>query len=763
MYFYVVNYLGDSSQIPTVETEDFPHVRGVSSVMWIPFPRSLDVHQLDYFVSSIPSHVRRSDITIIGLHPRSYQAVMDSCDILDDVAKRVDRSPVYLVRHDNGDPTIQHVSGPEVNGMEACLSLKHIRQHDVAEVVRRPGAELPQHPNIHYKGPNGDHYESFLRLGFAAQSIEDLDRIAFWLAPMLRGKRNILVDHWSMISIAYHVRLYSRFLGFSAAESVQSLRRYDEDLDLLVDRLKGTFDFEDSSGLLTGAVLLSVNSSGRLARDLLFPALERAGVVDPVGVAVARSPTDRRPMGNSVDRVRSLTTLEKSFARIPAAECTVCRQEAATLIPIQRDSYLLNLAAHIHKVDIKATTTEKSTEVINRYRDLDAFYVHKTHSDHRHHAYFVDLRPILSSNSFHKRLMCTLENWRDVHMDLVVHPVHGAARSLAQMVAKELNVKTIVSCDEDSLVRVEEFGKMGVTERERLLHAKRICLVDDVVVTGSRMRGYRNALNTVRREHNGPEVELYCLVGMARARNARALMAVSDMFHHRNRRKHFLFVESLFLPNWDEGDCRWCAELRILRSRPRSIRELTLVSRRLHALEDSEGLTKGLFLPWSTDRSSTLDRYWRLGLGSVFGDGQNADLAASVAASIQSMRGKIKKSDGSWGESQLDEVFRSPVAKVLDPQMYMIGRYYEPVLVASILRATRRHDIRAPGSDRELLKDIATLTAKRGSEHLRGELLIASALNQLPWSGDLTDALRDAHPDMAAFAESILTEDSRLS
>ena len=264
--------------------------------------------------------------------------------------------------------------------------------------------------------------------------------------------------------------------------------------------------------------------------------------------------------------------------------------------------------------------------------------------------------------------------WHDIGIDLILHPDHAAAARLASMVAEELGVTSIVGRDERQLSR------LTCAEMYALLGARRICLVDDAVISGARVYGYRNALNAIRRSHGAEQCELYCLVGLARTRSEKALISVSDVFHHSSAHPRFLSVECFFLPNWDESECRWCAELRILDNLPLEIQDRPLISDRLHALRSPAGLVDDLFLPWTggdemgriesiepwpADDPKYKNRFWELGPSSVFGDVQNADLAVSVAAAVQRLRGSRKKADGTWRESELDEVFHSPLAKVL--------------------------------------------------------------------------------------------------
>lgn len=752
MRVYVADPGASGGPAEPMETLGFADAPNISSVMWVPFPRFLDPMQLDFFVANLPSFILRSDITIIGLHPNTAQQVLGDPDILDDVARRIEGAPLLVVYHEQSRLVIKQARGERIAGLESSSTLDRIREHDIAEVVRRPGAELPKHPGIHYQGPNGDHYKAFLRPGFAARSTEDLDRLAFWLAPLLVGKNCLLVDHWSMISIAYHVGRYSSELGETDAVRVESLRTYDEDRDILASRLKGAFGTIESDA---GAVLVSVNSSGRLARDVLLPAMRDVGFSSPIGIALTRTPTP------SEFELSSLTTLNDDFMRQGPAECEACTLGHSTLVPIQHDSYLLNLAAYTQKTAITRQVARPSTEIIERYGGIDAFWVHRTHSDGRHHAYFVDLTPILECETFRQRLAEIVNPWRDVGIDLIVHPDQAEATQLATMVAEELGVRNIVGSSEG-------FQQLSPEEKNILLRARRICLVDDVVISGARVFGYRNALNLTRRHHQSGEYELYCLVGVARTRSEKALMAVSDIVHHSSNRPHFLSVERFFLPSWGEEECPWCAELRILRNLPLEVQERPLIRDRLQALHDSGGLVDGLFLPWTNGEGSRqaesmdhwpaddpkyVGRFWELGPKSVFGEVQGADLAVSVAAAIQQLRGERRQTDGTWQESDLDEVFHSPLAKVLDPSLYLAGRYYEPVIVASILRASKRHDIRVPGDDINLHERVNLLATIESLKDLHGELVLASVLDQLPRASHY--ALSQAHPDIVAFVQAI--------
>lgn len=719
MRFYVVDPLTPQWHMTSVDVPGFLDAPTVRTATWIPYSRHQDPEQLDSFIGrNCTPHVIRSDAIIIGLHPATARSVLNSKDILNDIATRVENRPLYVVYHSDDvcrRPVIEHVRGDEIYGMNSQSALRVICHQDISQVIRRPGTELPRHSSHHYQGPNGEHYRAFLRPGFAARSTEELDRISFWMAPQLLGKNRFLVDHSSMMLIAYHLGQYAGELDDKKSVIVQSLRTYDESLDTIADRLKSTFGQIEAD---SGAVIISVNSSGRLAKDLLLPTMVQLGFRDPPCIAIASTPNP------PVFSVNALATLGKEFERKSPSDCDACK-EGSTLIHIQEDSYLLNLAAHVHFNRITRIDASSATEVINRYRGIGAFRIHVTHPTRRHHAFYVDLDPMLESDSFKQRLSQCLCQLNHRSIDLIIHPNHSVAERLAQMVGDRLGIDSIIKSNED-------FRDLSADDRANILSAKRVCLVDDAVVTGARLFGYRSGLDEFYRVHNHQDCDLYCVVGVSRPENARAVQGIGDIVGHSSNHPRFLSVEQLFLPRWDMTECPWCKELEILENSPQDGQMQMVVRKRIDILEGREGITEDLFVPWAGSDERSRARYWRLGSNSIFGEVQGADLAISVASTIQSLRSSRTKGDNSWSETKLDEVFRSPISKVLDPEFYLGRRFYEPVLVASIFRSVKPHDVAAPSHEGLLFRQLELLLNNNRNRYLCGEVALSIARNHIP-------------------------------
>lgn len=117
MRFYVVDPLFPQWPSAPVETKPFANVQRILSTMWVPFPRSMDPSQMDAFIAeSCPSFVLRSDLAMIGLHPSSARVVLQTPDILDDVAQRGRTcTTIYRLPHRRKDRN-QTREGPADSG-----------------------------------------------------------------------------------------------------------------------------------------------------------------------------------------------------------------------------------------------------------------------------------------------------------------------------------------------------------------------------------------------------------------------------------------------------------------------------------------------------------------------------------------------------------------------------------------------------------------------------------------------------------------------
>jgi hypothetical protein len=215
-------------------------------------------------------------------------------------------------------------------------------------------------------------------------------------------------------------------------------------------------------------------------------------------------------------------------------------------------------------------------------------------------------------------------------------------------------------------------------------------------------------------------------------------------------RNNFFFAASFLLPDWeDEEDCPWCQELEMLKGHPALLDRHSELRDRYDLLASKTiGINRELFLRWGPSRQpwassgltredwderskwlesaeprTEIDLSFDLGPGSVFGTPTEADLFATVASSIQVLR--------SEGKLHTDE-YQQPLAKVLDPYLYARGRYYDPIILAAVLRASRRHDLRSTAVEKLLRRAMAEKLQYAVYRELRAELLLAIGQGKLP-------------------------------
>lgn len=92
--------------------------------------------------------------------------------------------------------------------------IDHIRQTELRELVEGSPAFFPSLGGVPYLTPSGDPARAFVRIGNIQGRRSAVHKIFFWMLPHLKRTSAILVDTWSISSIAYNTsRLLSRYRG----------------------------------------------------------------------------------------------------------------------------------------------------------------------------------------------------------------------------------------------------------------------------------------------------------------------------------------------------------------------------------------------------------------------------------------------------------------------------------------------------------------------------------------------------------------------
>lgn len=768
------------------------------SILYIPLPAAQRIRGVDNVIAALPPWTLTNHLTVVGVHPWRREEL--DADALDDIASRVSGTPLYILCHDkDGTPTLVHARGDQVAGLDEAELMAALRRADIHSVLLTEGAHLPMTPRLHYEGPNGHHYDALLRPGFAMTTGNRMDRVSFWLLKELRDRTNIVVDHWSMVALAHHAAAYAgRAFKVNPEPYIEAVAGY-ESRETLAPRLRRAFPTPSENQAL---FLLSINSSGSMAHDVVLPALTDAAQTGAVAIALATSATE-----NDL-HVEALADLDERFRRHPTDSCPRCA-EAVTVIPVEKTTYMMKLAAYTELAAITGPDAAQSREVVQAYAGTGAFSLHRDHDeagDERHHAFYVDLLPMLEMTRFSEGLLKAVESLTHINPAVVICPPSEAARELATRTAALLKLDAPIVSDERGLSR------LPAQQVALLSSTSDILLVDDVVITGRRIEGFRQELIRLRRAQGLPSgFTLGCLVGVARARDPRALQGCMDFVHHRAKvNETFAAVETLFLPNWNSHKCPWCLELQALSALNDPVRSMVIVEERIGQLKEQHGLTEPFFTTTSSTSTDAgegteggtesgtdgvaeagvkggagggavgegvaglpdddhswrkqsklqegtekyADRYWELNPGSVFGSVQGVDLVVSIAAAVHALRFKYG-TDLKPKHPRLDARFQSPIAKVLDPSLYLFGRFYEPVLLASILRVCNPWDLSSPEVDDELVEGVTQhLEYLSSGAYLMAEAIILGRLDRLP--ARAVKALPEAGSDLAVLAGALL-------
>jgi hypothetical protein len=709
-------------------------------VLALMLPRHADINDLDDEWQRLDGLViTQTDAAILRIHPGEEEEYLPRNGRTApglEVLRRRSRAPLYLLYWAGDDYQLTlasvHDDSPPVDAETQRRLIQEIARAELSVYASDPRARLPRNDSFHYVGPNGQHYRSFIRVQSVLQIPDRLDSVSFWLLPFVEPETVVLLDTSTISVVGLHLGQYLRETGLSARRSVRSvhpMRGYDSAVQEVVQRQIEALVArpEERQHAL---VLVSVVGTGGLAlRGRSFADHLHFDRITAVGIYGTGTERENLEQGQ-LDRI--IASLDEDLGRCHPEACPACSEKRRGRSPaliISRDSYQVEVA-HRVAAELNQTAIETAVEIVARYPSA-AFSVHRQEPIQglnrrpRHHGIFVDIAELLRApdGAFVTRLLAKAGSLRP-DVDVVLTPEHPTAREMGRLISTHLGLPEPIHRNS------ERFGELTTDERRRLT-GTRVLLVDDAIISGSRLRGYRMDLLTHRLDPR----KVHVLAGVCRppSRTMRASIAgLADQLGERENTLHT--VEDLLLPNLNESTCPWCWERDLLLNYGRLGEEIPpdLIDRvdRL----DTNGLENGLFWGWRQDD-------FRLGPGSVLGEADltQAQIFTIVAAGLQRMR----------SSGDLDEEYTPPVSKVLNPAFWADGRYYAEPITASILRAANAHDLTAPVAGREFQDAVNRRWEEPASANLRAEMLLATIAGKLPLLEGTETAVNDPEVDEA--------------
>jgi hypothetical protein len=200
--------------------------------------------------------------------------------------------------------------------------------------------------------------------------------------------------------------------------------------------------------------------------------------------------------------------LEECFQHHERKNCPTCTSpNPSSIIPIDSHTYLLEIGGATTPCRIRAEDAFEAKTFFTRYSGAGAVQLHRDDDRGRHHMVYVDIAPLLEHAVFRERLTERVNVIKDKRcIQHVISPRHQNAVAPAKLVTTDLGLTV------DALVVADERDADALSALSRERHTRsHFLIVDDVLVFGHRIRGYKNALHSCGFNFGGNELSFLIL------------------------------------------------------------------------------------------------------------------------------------------------------------------------------------------------------------------------------------------------------------
>ena len=599
------------------------------------------------------------------------------------LVRRVPRATIYILYSHN---FAHKLSSDLVNSREDELPessrnglINLIREHELEYYAKNSDALLPDRSGFVYKSPSGQYVRQFLRVGNIQKTRQALNSVFFWMLPHLKGCGAIIVDTWSIGSVALN--------------SARLLERYDNDLRCGVEMFPTYFDGSSDSRSSANSILRRGFSKNNQSVLVLFSAIRTENSINNLKNFLNNSYQEINFNFLAIYALTKTNRFSALCSKLNQIDFSSTGKENA-VITIDSSSYF-PVVVKDKELSIRKVNADSNKKFFDEISGTKAVRIHRDVHDITgkflgHHAYDIEVESLLEEPKFLKKFHSKLQSLQNI--SIVVVPPHNAGIRLGNEACdyfssvSKIKPKLIVHAD---LLpkNLREDDKHSIQNSNL---QTRILILDDVSTTGLRLSNYQVNLRNLNFQGR-----ISYLVGIARPddeklwkRRIRNLTpSQSDEFNN-----EVLCVEKIVLPNWEKERCPWCMEYDWLTEMLVNV-ELNagarnLVNDRREILlnaKDNEGLIDNVFwIPPNGERP-------KLTQGSIFLKHlqvSEADVVASVAGAIQRMR--VCQDDNFC----LRHDFPQP--RILSPEDYLIPApsFNDHVLQIAILRSVLSSELR---------------------------------------------------------------------
>ena len=663
-----------------------------NKICLVDFPNFWSMENLaDLLVAQHSDDLEQTNLVILRRDVDTQVAEVDCNEYeLNRLTRRVPNAEIRVLHSSKFKPQLSQNLVPNTKGTFSILIddnlVDILRERELEHYARNCDALLPARNGFVYRAPSGHYMRQFLRVGNIQKSRQALDAVFFWMLPSLENCSAIIVDTWSIGSIALN--------------AARLLERYNKNTRCRVELLPTYFDGDSGSYSETKNILKRIGRNAKGSTLVLFSAVRSGRSLNRFQEFLEQNFLHQDIKYQAIFALSEKVSINALCSRLKGFEL-VEREDA--IITIDPSSYF-PVTAKDKPLMIRKINAEFNFPFFDRYAGSNAIRIHRDVHDSgrkrlRHHAFDIDVESLLKNSLFLKRLHEKLQELPKI--SIIVTPPHDAGKLLGKKVKKFLSKKfrhppkLIVNADLNP--RDESLKKIFQETNTQT----NILILDDVTNTGQRLSRFQANLRAL--EFHG---HISYLLGVVRPDNELNWNnRVQNLKLSANSCPNRIdFVEMLVLPDWNQEKCPWCLEVDWLTRKIQNgnLREAGLqlaIDRRnvLNNANDREGLIKEVFwIPPGQSRPT-------LTQGSIFLPHEcpsEADIVASVAGTIQRMR--TDKDD----ENCLRNDFPQP--RVLSPDNYLglSPRFNDQILRTSTLRCARPPELRRWHDDDEAQRSI---------------------------------------------------------
>jgi hypothetical protein len=597
-------------------------------------------------------------------------------------------------------------------GIDKSVVINEIKKSEMEYISESCQSLMTAPPGSYYFSPSNNAVRSFLRVGNIQYSLQAIDAVCFWISEFCIDIHGIIVDTWSISSIAFRISNMIAHDHCSNPIPVEILTEYQDASpeksavsQIILNRLSSrvvTSEQNETNVLC----LLSATHTGSL-EDVI------SNLVLSSGLKLNVSYLSLFKLGEA-SKITTLYDWSGSLEFTPLSADEISGSEG---VPIDKAVYF-PLSYQDVNVQIRNEHAEAIRPFIDRFQGKRILSVHrdqKADGLDRHHAVHIDTQLLFREKEFRSDLEALLSALPS-YPDIIISPPHAAAVDLANYAVEYFsrNGLTPLLFHHSHLAFATD-GAMAEIERaigaalEVARPESSLLIMDDAFITGARLAGYQTRLRAI-----GFEGRVDYIIGVARPDNIATWNRYKKMLGYRvptSRGIHnsntIKAVYEIVLPNWQEKDCPWCHETELyekvlnkavyLDSLPskdyKNVDVLKKLRERYESLTKSRsrGMFEELFLIPNGYSQMTLKR------DSLFAppSATQAEVFTGIASAVQNLR-----TNSETGKQALLGK-KYPIAAVLNADEYVHDVYTDSILRASILRSCKSNELTYTNYDSE--------------------------------------------------------------